>query len=169
MLTNASLPCRLTAAVIHVVVYFLPSSKIFLLTVPRQYFFCGSFVLFMSCVCNAFTSVHCCLVVTCWERADLLALVCDVYCVLILSHVVSWVRCGTWLYRFLIFAVFLTLFYAVILLDSSSWLYVYIYKGKSQNWSLQVQFGNCSMYWIGYFLELLPFDEVFNLQCLEIL
>ena len=26
-------------------------------------------------------SVHCCLVVTCWERADLLALVGDVYCI----------------------------------------------------------------------------------------
>ena len=35
-------------------------------------------LLFMSCVCHAFASVHCCLVVTCWERADLLALVCDV-------------------------------------------------------------------------------------------
>ena len=43
-----------------------------------RYFFCGSFVLFMSCVCHAFVSVHCCLVVTCWERADLLALICDV-------------------------------------------------------------------------------------------
>ena len=43
----------------------------------------------------AFASVHCCLVVTCWERADLLAFVCDVYCVLLHSHVVSWVRCGT--------------------------------------------------------------------------
>ena len=30
------------------------------------------------CFC-AFASVHCCLVVTCWERADLLALVGDVY------------------------------------------------------------------------------------------
>ena len=39
---------------------------------PRQYFFCGSFVLFMSCVCHAFASVHCCLMVTCWEKADLL-------------------------------------------------------------------------------------------------
>ena len=37
-------------------------------------------MLFMSCVCHAFASVPCCLVVTCWERADLLALVCDVYC-----------------------------------------------------------------------------------------
>ena len=37
-------------------------------------------MLFMSCVCHAFASVHCCLVVTCWERADLLALVFDVYC-----------------------------------------------------------------------------------------
>ena len=35
---------------------------------------------FMYCVCHAFASVHCCLVVTCWERADLLALVCYVYC-----------------------------------------------------------------------------------------
>ena len=58
-------------------VWFNPSSKIFLLTVPRH-FFCGLFVLLMSCVCHAFASVHCCIVVTCWERADLFALVCDV-------------------------------------------------------------------------------------------
>ena len=32
-------------------------------------------MLFMSCVCHAFASVHCCLVVTCWVRTD----VCDVY------------------------------------------------------------------------------------------
>ena len=38
--------------------------------------------LFMSCVCHAFASVHCCLVVICWERADLLVLdsdVCDFF------------------------------------------------------------------------------------------
>ena len=52
-------------------------------------------MLFMSCVGHAFASVHCCLVVTCWERADTLALVCDVNCVLSLSHAVSWVRYGT--------------------------------------------------------------------------
>ena len=45
-------------------------------------------MLFMSCDCHAFASVNCCLVVTSWERADLLALVCDVYCGLLLSHVV---------------------------------------------------------------------------------
>ena len=28
-------------------------------------------------------SVHCCFVVTCWERADLLALVGDVYCIFV--------------------------------------------------------------------------------------
>ena len=33
---------------------------------------------FVSCVSHAFSSVHFCLVVTCWERTDLLALVCDV-------------------------------------------------------------------------------------------
>ena len=49
----------------------------------------------MSCVSHDFASVHCCLVVTCWERADLLALVGDVYCILLLFHVVSWFGCGT--------------------------------------------------------------------------
>ena len=32
----------------------------------------------MSCVCHALASVPCCLVVACWERTDILALVCDV-------------------------------------------------------------------------------------------
>ena len=35
--------------------------------------------LFVSCVSLVFASVHCCLVVTCWERADLLAIVGDIY------------------------------------------------------------------------------------------
>ena len=60
------------------VIQFKPSSKNFLLTVPRRYFFCGPFVFFVSCVSLAFASVHCCLVVACWERADLLALAGDV-------------------------------------------------------------------------------------------
>ena len=38
-------------------------------------------MVFVSCVSHAFVSVHCCFVVTCWERADLLALVDDVYCI----------------------------------------------------------------------------------------
>ena len=37
----------------------------------------------MFCVSYAFVSFHCCLVVTCWERADLLALVGDVYCIFV--------------------------------------------------------------------------------------
>ena len=35
-------------------------------------------MLFMSCVCHSFASVHCCLVFTCWERTDRLALDRDV-------------------------------------------------------------------------------------------
>ena len=52
---------------------------------------------FVSCVSHVFVSTHCCLVVTCWERADLLALVGDVYCIFVTfrMNVVSWVRCGT--------------------------------------------------------------------------
>ena len=52
--------------------------SIFLLPIPRRYFFCIKIVVFLSCACHAFASVHCCLVVTCWERADLLARVCGV-------------------------------------------------------------------------------------------
>ena len=37
---------------------------------------------FVSCVSLAFVSVHCYLMVTCWERAELLAFVGDVYCIL---------------------------------------------------------------------------------------
>ena len=48
-----------------------------------------------------------CFVVTCWERADLLALICGVFCEFVTFPLVSWVRCGTWLYRFLIFATLL--------------------------------------------------------------
>ena len=38
---------------------------------------------FVSCVSRAFASVHCCIVVTCWERTDLLALVDDIYCIFV--------------------------------------------------------------------------------------
>ena len=48
-----------------------------------------------SCVSHVFASVHFCLVVTCWERADLLALVVMLIVLLLLFHVVSWARCGT--------------------------------------------------------------------------
>ena len=40
-------------------------------------------MLFMSRVFHAFASVHCCLVATCCERADLLALVCVFNCVFV--------------------------------------------------------------------------------------
>ena len=42
----------------------------------------------MSCVFHAFAYVHCCPVVTCWERADLLALVC--YVLLCFCHFPMW-------------------------------------------------------------------------------
>ena len=70
---------------------------VFLLTVSWQCFFCGSFLLLMFRVCHAILpSIYCSLVVTCLERADLLALLYVViYCVLSLPDGVSWVKCGT--------------------------------------------------------------------------
>ena len=63
--------------------------------------------MFLFCLVFAFSlcaSVYMCFVVTSRERADLLALVCGVYCKFVTFPLVSWVRCGTRLYRFLIFA-----------------------------------------------------------------
>ena len=50
-----------------------------LLTVPRRYFFCGSFM-FFCCVfaLHLCASVYMRIVDICWERADLLAIVCGV-------------------------------------------------------------------------------------------
>ena len=50
----------------------------------RRYFISGSFVF----LCLVFLMllhlfIACCLVVTCWERADLLAPVGDVYCIFV--------------------------------------------------------------------------------------
>ena len=41
---------------------------------------------FVSCVSHAFASVGCYPVVTCWKRADLLALVGDVYVIFVTFH-----------------------------------------------------------------------------------
>ena len=85
------------------------SPPVTILTVPRRCFFCGPVLLFMFRVCPAVLFVHCSLMVTCWERANLLALLYVLSsCVLSLPNVMSWVRCGTWLFRLLIFAFFLT-------------------------------------------------------------
>ena len=56
------------------------------------------YVFVRSCVSYVLcASVYMCFVVTCWERADLLALVCGVYCEFVTFPLISWVRCGTYL------------------------------------------------------------------------
>ena len=60
-------------------------------------------------VCHTVLSVPCNLVVTCRERADLLALLYVLFLsVFSLFNTVTWVRCRTWFYRLLIFALLLT-------------------------------------------------------------
>ena len=54
------------------------------------------------------TSVYLCFVVTCWERADLLLSFVVSNCEFVTFPLVSCVRCGTSLYRLLIFAPLLT-------------------------------------------------------------
>ena len=64
-------------------------------------------ILFVNCaiLCYTVLFVPCSRAITCWERADLLT----VLCVMFLVFCQFRVRCDTWLYRFLIFAFFLTL------------------------------------------------------------
>ena len=54
-----------------------------------MFLFCLVFAMFL-CV-----SVYMRFVVTCLERADLLAIVCGVYCEFVTFPLVFWVRCGT--------------------------------------------------------------------------
>ena len=65
------------------------------------------FLLILVFAMSLCVSVYMCFVVTCREKADILALVCGVCCEFVTFPLVSWVRCG--LYRFLIFAPLLTL------------------------------------------------------------
>ena len=66
-------------------------------------FFCLVFVMHLC------ASVYLCLVVTCWERADLWLSFVVSTSEFVTFPLVSWVRCGTWLYQLLIFAPLLTL------------------------------------------------------------
>ena len=69
--------------------YFTDRSKAVLLLWIFNVLFC---LVFAMSLC---ASVYMSFVVTCWERADLLALVCGVYCEFVTFPLVSWVRCGT--------------------------------------------------------------------------
>ena len=92
---------------------FKPSSKIFLLTVPRPYFFvdhlcflCLMFLMLSRLFIPALLSPAG-KGLTSWLLLGMFIVF------LLLSHMVSCVRCGTWMYRFLIFAVFLTFLFCI--------------------------------------------------------
>ena len=78
--------------------------------VPRWFFFCWSFMFFLSCVLLCLCA--CLLICALWLPAGkgltswLLFVVSN--CEFVTYPLVSWVRCGTWLYWFLIFAPLLT-------------------------------------------------------------
>ena len=85
--------------------YSKASSKNILITFPRRCLFCGSFKLSVL--------LSCLFIAALWSPAGkwLTSSLSCMRCFLVflsLSHVVSWVRFGTWFYRFLIFTFFLT-------------------------------------------------------------
>ena len=69
---------------------------------------------FVSCVSHVSASVRCCFVVTYWERADLLALVGDFYCIFVTFPCDALGQVWYLIYRILIFAAFLTLMRKVL-------------------------------------------------------
>ena len=71
------------------------------------------------CVCSIVLSAPCSLLVTCWEMAHLLALF--IIWLLVFYHLPIW--CCIRLYRFLIFAFFLTFFPFCLLLTNHKTLY----------------------------------------------
>ena len=75
-----------------------PQIKILNMVIPILMRFC-SFVSHCSIVnrikLSLYASVYMCFGVTCWGRADLLALVCGVYYECVAFPLVSWVKCGT--------------------------------------------------------------------------
>ena len=98
-----------------------------------RYFFCGSFVF----LCLVFLMLLLLFIAALWSPAGkgltswLLLMMFIVF--LLLSHVVSWVRCGTWLYYFLIFASVLTMsncevvtFPLVSWVRCDAWLYRFL-------------------------------------------
>ena len=65
---------------------------------------------FVDLGCLSFTYCRACVLQFCGDLMgkgwSLASHMCDVFLFLSLSHLMSWFRCGTWLYRFLIFAFF---------------------------------------------------------------
>ena len=85
---------------------FKPSSKIFYWpfqggTSFVDLFWFFFYLVFAMPLCS---SVYMCLMVTCWKRLNSLLSFVVSNCEFVTFPLVSWVRCGTWLYRFLIFA-----------------------------------------------------------------
>ena len=82
---------------------------------PKFMFQGGTSLVDLFCyLCFLFVMFSCLFIVALWSPAGkgLTSWLPCVWCFivyLLLSHVVSWVRCGAWVYRFLIFAFFLTL------------------------------------------------------------
>ena len=129
---------------------FKPSSKIFYW--PFQggtafvdlwwFFFCLVFVMPLC------ASVYLCLVITCWEMADPWLSFMVSNCNFVTFLLVSWVRCGTWLYRsipdlctityFLILQVFYPKIVACFLrlLHIFKWTSEYILSWKQTQWIL---------------------------------
>ena len=122
---------------------FKPSSKLFYW--PFQG---GTSFVDLLCFCSVLCLlcfVRVCLYVLCGHLLGKgLALVCGVFCEFVTFPLVSWVRCGTWLYRFLIFAPLLTcivkrvtsvkkVMYAIFFIPNGLAIQVSIPKGKSMN------------------------------------
>ena len=127
--------------------YFTDRSKVVLLL-----WIFYAFVL--SCVCYVF--VHVCLYVLCCQRLGKgWPLGSRLWC-LTVSFSLSWVRCGTWLYRSLIFAPLLTL--------SCIYLYRFMQAQVPERWYSYQHFIRCSWLVSVKYISKPYFAEEFHLH-----
>ena len=127
--------------------WFKPSSKIRFTDRSKAVLLCGSFMLFLSCfVMLSCTSVCWFRVVTCWERADLLVLVCDF---------LLWHWCpGSGVVLDCIDSWFLPSF--LLMLPLCEELFDFVIKFETDNWyfyDLRALFGQISHWLISFLLS----------------
>ena len=115
----------------------LGSIYMYMFFVHHLWIICVIYVLCLSCfrVCSLLPCGH--LLGKSWPLGSC------VWCLIVilsLTHVASWVRCGTWLYWFLIFAVFITL----LMTNEVCWdIFQIIWSGNCPKSEEQIDVFNC--------------------------
>ena len=148
--------------------WFKPSSKIFTdrsKAVLLLWIICVIYVLYLSCfcVCSLLPCGH--LLGKGWPHDSCL------WCLIVilsLFYVVSWVSCGTWLYWFMIFVVFLTLIcslqvwrFLVIFTFCQIWSFSQTFIREVYMYVLYVAMKKCSRWNMAVHFKIMQWEHIF--------